>query len=115
MEKCVRQMIFYWKDYKPEIVEDEDNSQEYTEENSQKDVVENDEDDTISEKQEEMEENEREGSAEATEKEGSYEEIKDKDQIEGHIHQVHRMTSLIKFSMQKKVLSKKSQNLGQND
>lgn len=33
-----------------------------------------------------MEDNEREGSAEATEKEGSYEEIKDKDQIEGHIH-----------------------------
>ncbi len=55
-----------------------------------------------------MEENEREGSAEASEQEGSDEETKDKDQIEGHIDKVHRMTSLIKFSMQKKVISKKS-------
>jgi len=55
-----------------------------------------------------MEENDREGSAEASGQDGSDEEIKDRDQIEGHIHEVHRMQSLIKFSMQKKVLSKKS-------
>jgi hypothetical protein len=47
----------------------------------------------------EIEINEREGSEEGSEQEESDEEIKDKDQIEGHIHKVHRMTSLIKFSM----------------
>lgn len=108
MEKCVRQMKFYWKDYNPEILVEKENSHELTEDKSQGDVEENLEDDTISEKLDEIEINEREGSEEGSEQEESDEEIKDKDQIEGHIHKVHRMTSLIKFSMQKKVLSKKS-------
>jgi hypothetical protein len=115
MEKVYRQMKFYWKMIKPEKSELKDNSQEFHETNSQGGVEENEEDDTISEKKDENEAKEREGSADGSEDEDSDEEIKDKDQIDGHIQKKHRMNTLIKYSLQKKVLNKKSQNLGQNE
>ncbi len=50
MEKCLRQMKFYWKMIKPEKSIEKDDSQEYNETNSQGGVEENEEDDTISDK-----------------------------------------------------------------
>ena len=86
---------------KPEKSVDKDNSQEYNETNSQGGVEENEEDDTISEKKEENEPIEREGSAEGSEDEESKEDINDKDQIDGPITKVNRMSTLIRFSIQK--------------
>lgn len=68
MEKCLRQMKFYWKMVKPEKSVDKDDSQEYNETNSQGGVEENEEDDTISEKQDDNESHEgKEGSEEGSE------------------------------------------------